>query len=308
MISYGVYLWHWPIIVYLTGSRTGLSTAALDALRIVATLVVATASYLLVERPIRRAAIRGRVGLWLAPLLGVATALVVVVATIPAVAAPGATSSVAAPKVSTHPQAVPGAGGYGGQAPITLPPSTVVSPTEPLRVLILGDSVIGTAEPAITAALASTGEATVFSSAIDGFGLTTVPNWSTDITNIIEQRSPRSDHRVVELGRCRSEYPQRLVRAAALPRPAHAHARGHVGPGQWGGRGGVHVLPIRRVVRARSQRARAQRHCTQRGGDRGVGQNRPRHAGRLRTPGDVPSRGAFVDLPGRLFDLAAPER
>ena len=71
-----------------------------------------------------------------------------------------------------------------------LPPSTVVSPTEPLRVLILGDSVIGTAEPAITAALASTGEATVFSSAIDGFGLTTVPNWSTDITNIIERDRP----------------------------------------------------------------------------------------------------------------------
>ncbi len=37
-ISYGIYLWHWPIFVYLTAARTGLSTAPLDIVRIALTL------------------------------------------------------------------------------------------------------------------------------------------------------------------------------------------------------------------------------------------------------------------------------
>jgi hypothetical protein len=66
LISYGIYLWHWPIFVVLrpdliereTGLRpTGL---ALLALRLGLTLAVATASYLLVERPIRTGALRDR--------------------------------------------------------------------------------------------------------------------------------------------------------------------------------------------------------------------------------------------------------
>ena len=54
-ISYGIYLWHWPVIVYLNGARTGLSAWPLDLLRIAVTLAVSTASYYLVERPIRLA-------------------------------------------------------------------------------------------------------------------------------------------------------------------------------------------------------------------------------------------------------------
>ncbi len=87
-ISYGVYLWHWPIFVYMTGARTGLSSGPLDAARVASTLVVATASYYLVERPIRRANLRGPLRLWLAPLTGVVTAAALIVATTPAVADP----------------------------------------------------------------------------------------------------------------------------------------------------------------------------------------------------------------------------
>ena len=87
-ISYGIYLWHWPVIVYLNGARTGLSTWPLDLLRIVVTLALSTASYYLVERPIRLARLHGWARFWGAPLAGVVTAVIIVVATIPAVADP----------------------------------------------------------------------------------------------------------------------------------------------------------------------------------------------------------------------------
>ena len=89
-ISYGIYLWHWPVIVYLNGTRTGLSTGPLDLLRIAVTLALSTASYYLVERPIRLAHGRGWVRWWGAPLAGVVTAVFIVVATMPSVADPSA--------------------------------------------------------------------------------------------------------------------------------------------------------------------------------------------------------------------------
>ncbi|MFP3901152.1 MAG: acyltransferase family protein [Acidimicrobiia bacterium] len=53
VISYGVYLFHWPLFLILDERRTGLDGAALFALRAAVTLAVATASYVVVERPIR---------------------------------------------------------------------------------------------------------------------------------------------------------------------------------------------------------------------------------------------------------------
>ena len=183
-ISYGIYLWHWPVIVYLNGARTGLSTWPLNLLRIVVTLAVSTVSYYLVERPIRLARFRGGVRVW-GPVAGVVTAVAIVVATIPAVADPSSvvgTSRLASPGSG---QAVPGAGGYAGQQPIRLAP--VPSAADPLRVMILGDSVMHDASYGITAALESTGEATVATRTIDGFGLTTATGWPTSIPDLIRQ-------------------------------------------------------------------------------------------------------------------------
>src|SRR5205823_6899804 len=54
MISYGLYLWHWPVYLTLTGARTGLDGNALLFVRLAVTTAFATASFYLVERPIRR--------------------------------------------------------------------------------------------------------------------------------------------------------------------------------------------------------------------------------------------------------------
>ncbi len=183
-ISYGIYLWHWPVIVYLNGSRTGLSGLPLDLARIAVTLGVSTASYYLVERPIRLAHARGWVRWWGAPLAGVLTAVLIVVATIPAVADPFRVVGTTHLATGSG-QAVPGSGGYEGQQPIRL--AAKPSPAHPLRVMLLGDSVMHDASYGITAALQATGETTVATRTIDGFGLTTATNWPTSIPNLIRQ-------------------------------------------------------------------------------------------------------------------------
>ncbi|MHA7653454.1 DUF459 domain-containing protein [Mycobacterium sp. ML4] len=53
-ISYGIYLWHWPIFLVLNGERTGWSGLGLFGARCAVTLAVAAVSYWAIEQPIRR--------------------------------------------------------------------------------------------------------------------------------------------------------------------------------------------------------------------------------------------------------------
>ena len=57
LISYGAYLYHWPLFLLLTESQTGASPAVLFAMRMTATLSLATLSLVLLERPVRRGAL-----------------------------------------------------------------------------------------------------------------------------------------------------------------------------------------------------------------------------------------------------------
>ena len=69
LISYGVYLFHWPIFLWLTPERTGLGQWPLFGLRVAATLAAAATSFLLLERPFQaRQIFTGREPLVLAPL------------------------------------------------------------------------------------------------------------------------------------------------------------------------------------------------------------------------------------------------
>ena len=56
-ISYGLYLYHWPLFQLITHKRTGLTGAALLAARFGVTFAVAVISYHLLEQPIRRGAL-----------------------------------------------------------------------------------------------------------------------------------------------------------------------------------------------------------------------------------------------------------
>jgi peptidoglycan/LPS O-acetylase OafA/YrhL/lysophospholipase L1-like esterase len=52
-LSYGLYLFHWPLIVWLVPARVHIHGFALNALRLVLTFVAATISFFLVELPVR---------------------------------------------------------------------------------------------------------------------------------------------------------------------------------------------------------------------------------------------------------------
>ena len=64
-VSYGLYLWHWPVDVALTPERTGLDGSgwwvepALLALRTAVAVALTLASYQLVEQPVRRRGLDG---------------------------------------------------------------------------------------------------------------------------------------------------------------------------------------------------------------------------------------------------------
>ena len=77
-ISYGLYLWHWPIILALTPQRTGLSLPALNVLRFGLSVGAAMLSLLLIEVPIRERRMPVRlelVGIAVTPVL-IAIALI----------------------------------------------------------------------------------------------------------------------------------------------------------------------------------------------------------------------------------------
>ena len=125
VISYGVYLWHWPIYLVLTPDRTGWDGHSLFAARIFVTLVIAAASHQLIELPFRREARWRWPGSWaLAPAAGAALAMSLVLVTrggAPAVSVSTPSSPPAMPAAATSPS-------DAGQTPAE-------------RVLVVGDSV-----------------------------------------------------------------------------------------------------------------------------------------------------------------------
>jgi peptidoglycan/LPS O-acetylase OafA/YrhL len=56
-ISYGVYLWHWPVFLIVTPA-IGVRGALLNVVRVALTLAIATVSYHLVEQPVRKGTYR----------------------------------------------------------------------------------------------------------------------------------------------------------------------------------------------------------------------------------------------------------
>ena len=121
-ISYGAYLWHWPIYLYLTSERTGLEGGALLGARVAATLAVSIVSALVVENPIRRGVVLRSVrAAFVLPALALVLA--------------GALVADSVRVDADEPETV-------AAAPV--PPPLPVAAGEAIRVLVVGDSVADT--------------------------------------------------------------------------------------------------------------------------------------------------------------------
>ncbi|MCU1346826.1 MAG: acyltransferase family protein, partial [Acidimicrobiia bacterium] len=202
LISYGLYLWHWPIYVLLSADRTGLAPAgwALVALRVAASLATAVVSYYLIEQPIRRGALPKKLATVAVPLgFGLAAASIVGF-TVGAVSLP--TSSLLAGGTNTAPPAGPPASG---------PPTTAVpgAPAVP-SVFIAGDSVGFTVAQGLLGLPAGT--VTVSSEARFGCGLA---RWDGDVKLKAQVVSENAD------GQCHA-WPNRWTAALATNHPADA--------------------------------------------------------------------------------------
>jgi peptidoglycan/LPS O-acetylase OafA/YrhL len=170
--SYGIYLWHWPVLVF---SRPGvdvhLPRGVLIPAQAAATVMAAAVSYRYIERPIRTGALqrlRVRAPRWLAQprtpfalASGAVAALLVLVALTPqgvAALPPGFTRSALASseRASTHLVALPDAGRHADPPSIsrgrhhhhTLPPIPRSGP-----ILAVGDSVMLGASGALESTL-----------------------------------------------------------------------------------------------------------------------------------------------------------
>jgi peptidoglycan/LPS O-acetylase OafA/YrhL/lysophospholipase L1-like esterase len=134
LVSYGVYLWHWPIYVVLTEERLGIGGARLLAVRLAATLAIATVSYRFLERPIRERGI-GRPAIVVPAVVALAVTLILGstrAGASPREPAPGAVAPASAPSSNGTPPKL--------YAMDTVPPATEL-PAGTLRVLVVGDSV-----------------------------------------------------------------------------------------------------------------------------------------------------------------------
>ena len=180
-ISYSLYLWHWPVIVLVNQTTTGLSGAALLVTRCALMLAATCASYYLVETPLRRADWGAWRRMAVAPAGALVTAAVVVVGTTAPASAGAATVRRTALTAAASQSAVPDA----------LPAGRVPSAADPLRVWIFGDSVMFDSSLGLTAALQATGDATVTAnSSFGGWGLSTDKVWPADAQRIISQYRP----------------------------------------------------------------------------------------------------------------------
>lgn len=168
-ISYGVYVFHWPVFVLATGRSLNLHGWSLFLVRIVITLAVAVASYWLVESPVRRSRHRPRVAMSLAlPVSALVVVLALLVVPTQAarrrvVAAPAVTSTttVAAAPVPVQP----------GVSTTSTSTTTTTLPAGPVNVVLIGDSTADALDDGLDEWASEATNRTVGSVAKSGCGL-----------------------------------------------------------------------------------------------------------------------------------------
>ncbi|HZQ57482.1 MAG TPA: acyltransferase family protein [Acidimicrobiales bacterium] len=219
LVSYGVYLYHWPIFLALTPGRTHLSQVPLFFLRIAVTGMVAWASYIWLEQPIRR---RRVLVTWrIFPAAASAVTTVAVAAAVVTLSVPASTvayadvqlaghsptvqhlsAAASAPAVASAPAPAAGPASPAGPVPVTASPPLVAassSPTAtvapgpvPSSIMIIGDSGMFDVSEAISALYAHLGTGTVVNASWPGWSFTRDPaGWQRDWPALVAQNHPQ---------------------------------------------------------------------------------------------------------------------
>jgi peptidoglycan/LPS O-acetylase OafA/YrhL len=166
-ISYGLYLWHWPVAIACSTSRLGIDGWGLALVRVSATVLLAALSYYLVELPIRHGRwLHGRAASLGFASAGALTAVIIVVATAGATSPPSFL-------VANSDEVVQSEG-----APVaTAPQQATEAALGVSRMLLLGDSVADTLDESLRDVAAAHG-VTFTGITRPGCGMTeAVPLW-----------------------------------------------------------------------------------------------------------------------------------
>ena len=166
-VSYGLYLIHWPVIVWLNSERVDLQPTALFGVQVIVTVILTVASYWLIEQPIRRRKVLLSVR-WAASTFVAAVVGVLILAS--AILASASTQVDTTPDVLVTIASTSSVADSSNVTSTTIVSSSAkparVDRTGPLSVLVIGDS---TAENIATAlAQASDGSLGVISGGVLG--------------------------------------------------------------------------------------------------------------------------------------------
>jgi len=123
-VSYGLYLFHWPIFTWVNEERIGFGGVGLFCVRLVATAAVTVSSYFLIERPLRARQMLARRRSFFCAIAGVSACVVVL-------------ALVALNPVSSRPSSDVR---VLSTVPATMPAVGAPSSAGPLRILVIGDS------------------------------------------------------------------------------------------------------------------------------------------------------------------------
>jgi peptidoglycan/LPS O-acetylase OafA/YrhL len=207
-ISYGVYLLHWPVFLWLTPARVGWAPWPLFALRMAVTVALAVAMFHLLENPVRHGRRIRRPYGWLAALVAAALLLggdMVVTRDLPP---PSQLSLASSAQEST---------------PTTIPPP-------PVRALLIGDEIAGSLGESLAAQ--SGWELTTASAATCGL---TIGGWIRTAGGTVER----------DVDRCHGAHEQMVAAATAaqpdvvlaMPGMREAADRRMSAATEWGGPG-----------------------------------------------------------------------
>ncbi len=203
LVSYGVYLYHWPVFLAVTSSNTHLSQIPLFVVRVAVTGAVAVVSYVLLEQPIRRR--RVLVSRRLFPVALAAVTAVALTAVVVTVSIPPSTVAYADVQLAGHVATVAhlASGVVTGAAqntpssgaPVAAPTSStsvVAAGPVPTSIMIIGDSGMYDVSAALTGLYEHLGTTTVVNASWPGFALTRSPEgWRHDWPALVAANRPQ---------------------------------------------------------------------------------------------------------------------